>query len=138
MNARHFAEGEASAGIAAIACQWFTNGAGNATSAQHERAIGNPADYRMLRIEKETDGCVSKLKLSGRIQSGCITRIRAVLNDGCARKILDLREITLVDIEVVRFLIRCENEGIELLECPLYVREWMLRERAEGAQPQNP
>ena len=92
----------------------------------------------MLRIEKETDGCVSKLKLSGRIQSGCINRIRAVMNDGCARKILDLGEITLVDIEVVRFLIRCESEGIELMECPLYVREWMLRERAEGAQPQNP
>lgn len=60
------------------------------------------------------------------------------MNDGCARKILDLREITLVDIEVVRFLIRCENEGIELVECPPYVREWMLRERAEGAQLQNP
>ena len=60
------------------------------------------------------------------------------MNDGSARKILDLREVTLVDIEVVRFLIRCENEGTELMECPLYVREWMLRERAEGAEPQNP
>lgn len=87
----------------------------------------------MLRIEKETDGCVSKLKLSGRIQLGCIARIRSVMNDGCARKILDLRDVTLVDVAVVRFLISCENEGIELVHCPPYVREWMLRERAEGA-----
>ena len=89
----------------------------------------------MLKIEKDSDGCVSRLKLSGRIQSGCITSIRSAMNDGCARKILDLGEITLVDITVVRFLISCENEGIELTHCPPYVREWMLRERAEGAQP---
>lgn len=91
----------------------------------------------MLRIEKETDGYVSKLNLSGRIQSGCIARIRSAMNDGSARKILDLREVTLVDVGVVRFLISCENEGVELVQCPLYVREWMFRERAEGAQPEN-
>ena len=91
----------------------------------------------MLRIEKDSDGCVSRLKLSGRIQSPCIARIRSAMNDGCARKILDLGEVTLVDIAAVRFLMSCENEGVELVQCPLYVREWMLRERAEGVQPEN-
>jgi len=57
------------------------------------------------------------------------------MNDGCARHILDLSEVTLVDLEVVRFLISLEDEGAELFQCPLYVCEWMLRERAEGAQP---
>jgi hypothetical protein len=89
----------------------------------------------MLRIEKDSDGCASRLRLSGRIQSDRIACIRSAMNDGCARKILDLGEVTLVDIGVVRFLIRCEDEGIELVQCPPYVREWMLRERAEGAQP---
>ena len=92
----------------------------------------------MLRIEKDTDGCVSRLKLSGRIQSVCLDRIQSAMNDGCARKILDLEDVTLVDIAVVRFLISCENEGVELVQCPLYVREWMTRERAERAQPGNP
>ena len=91
----------------------------------------------MLRIEKDTNGFVTTLKLSGRIQSSYIARIRSAMNDGCARKILDLGEITLVDIAVVRFLINCENEGVELVECPLYVREWMLRERAEGEAPER-
>ena len=91
----------------------------------------------MLRIEKETDGCVSKLKLSGRIQSDCIASIRSAMNDGSAQKSLDLGEVTLVDVAVVRFLISCENEGVGLVQCPLYVREWILRERAEGAQPEN-
>jgi len=89
----------------------------------------------MLRIEKDSDGCVSRLRLSGRIQSDRIAYIRSAMDDGCPRKILDLSEVTLVDVAVVRFLISCENEGAELVQCPPYVREWMLRERAEGAQP---
>lgn len=86
----------------------------------------------MLRIEKDSDGCVTMLRLSGRIRSSCIASIRKAMNDGCAGKILDLTEVTLVDLEVVRFLISVEDEGTELVRCPPYVREWMLRERAEG------
>jgi hypothetical protein len=89
----------------------------------------------MLRIDKDSDGCVARLRLSGRIQSDCIASIRSEMNNGCIRQILDLSEVTLVDITVVRFLIDCENEGVELRRCPPYVREWILRERAEGPQP---
>jgi hypothetical protein len=46
-----------------------------------------------------------------------------------------LSEVTLVDLGVVRFLISCDDEGIELVQCPPYVREWMIRERAEGGHP---
>jgi hypothetical protein len=88
----------------------------------------------MLRIEKESDRCVTRLLLSGRIQSDRIDCIRSAMNEGCARKTLDLSEVTLVDIAVVRFLIRCEDEGVELVHCPPFVREWILRERAEGPQ----
>jgi hypothetical protein len=87
----------------------------------------------MLRIEKESDRCGTRLLLSGRIQSDRIACIRSAMNDGCPRKTLDLSEVTLVDLSVIRFLIRCEEEGIELVGCPPYVREWILRERAEGS-----
>ena len=87
----------------------------------------------MLRIEKDCDGCVTRLRLSGRIQIHLIASIRSAISDCCAHKILDLSEVTLVDLEVVRFLIRCEDEGIELVQCPPYVREWIVRERAEGS-----
>ena len=56
------------------------------------------------------------------------------MGEDCQRKIIDLSEVTLVDLEVVRFLISCEDEGIELVQCPPYVREWMVLERAEEAQ----
>jgi hypothetical protein len=91
----------------------------------------------MLRIEKDSDGCITRLRLSGRIQSSCIASIRMAMNDGCARKILDLSALTLVDLEAVRFLISAEDEGAELVQCPPYVREWILRERAEGVQPDS-
>ena len=91
----------------------------------------------MLKIEKDSDGCVATLRLIGRIQSDCIASIRSAMNDGRMHKILDLTEVTLVDVAVVRFLVSCENEGIELVQCPPYVREWIVRERAEGAQPES-
>jgi len=92
----------------------------------------------MLRIEKHNGGCITKLRLSGRMQSDQIATIRSEMDDACTSKVLDLSEVTIVDLGVVRFLISCEEDGVELLQCPLYVREWMLRERAEEAQPGVP
>ena len=91
----------------------------------------------MLRIEKKSDTCVKRLLLSGRIQSDDIACIGSAMNDGCARTILDLSEVTLVDLAAVRFLIRCENEGVDLVNRPPYVREWMQRERSEGVERQT-
>jgi hypothetical protein len=88
----------------------------------------------MLRIEKDSQGCETKLRLSGRIQSDRIPCIRSAMAERCAPEVLDLSEVTLVDVTAVRFLMRCEDDGIKLLDCPAYVREWILRERAE-AQP---
>ncbi len=95
-------------------------------------------EHEMLRIEKDSDGCVTKLRLSGRIESDDIASIRSELGGGCSTKILDLSQVTLVGLAAVQFLIHCEEEGIELRQCPCYVREWMFRERAEREQPGSP
>ena len=88
----------------------------------------------MLRIEKESAGDTIRLWLSGRIQSTDIDHVRAQMDDDAIRIILDLDEVTVVDVEVVRFLSDCEDGGIVLVHCPLFVREWIIRERDEGAQ----
>lgn len=88
----------------------------------------------MLKIEKENGERVTKLRLSGRIQSDQIASIRSEMGDEDTSKILDLSQVTLVDLGVVRFLLTCEEQGVELLQCPPYIREWMLRERTEEAQ----
>lgn len=84
----------------------------------------------MFRIEKKCDASVTRLRLIGRIESGFIGSIRSAMSDCCERKSLDLSEVTLVDLGVVQFLMSCENEGVEIVQCPPYVREWILRERA--------
>ena len=86
----------------------------------------------MFKIEKESDEYTMSLRLSGQIESAHIGNVRAQMDDS-VRIVLDLGDVTLVDVEVVRFLSDCENEGIVLFRCPPYVREWILRERAEGA-----
>ncbi len=45
------------------------------------------------------------------------------------RIVLDLEEITLVDLDVVRFLGVSEAEGVELMNCSPYIRDWIFRER---------
>jgi hypothetical protein len=64
----------------------------------------------MLRIEKESDGHIMSLRLSGRIQSANIGNIQAQVDDDSVRILLDLGEVTLVDVEVVRSLSDCEND----------------------------
>jgi hypothetical protein len=52
-------------------------------------------------------------------------------SENSARQIvLDLKDLTLVDRDAVRFLENCETDGIKLRNCPDYIREWITRERS--------
>ena len=70
------------------------------------------------------------LRLIGRIQSRHLDDAKALLADQSAHVGLDLEEVTVVDLEVVRFLISCEACGIKVLNCPCCIQEWMGRERS--------
>jgi hypothetical protein len=82
----------------------------------------------MLRIERQSKGTSAKLKLSGRMQADGLSDLLAEI-EKCNPLSLDLEEVTLLDRDSVRFLIRCESEGVQLVNCSLYVREWITRER---------
>ncbi len=41
---------------------------------------------------------------------------------------LDLKDLVLVDRDVVRFLRTCETDGIVLRNCPPYIRAWIARD----------
>jgi hypothetical protein len=45
---------------------------------------------------------------------------------------LDLAEVELVDVEVVRFLNACQRDGAEIANGSYSIRDWMLRERKRG------
>ncbi len=85
-----------------------------------------------LKIELKTGGGKTTIYLTGRLRAECLDALHAQLADDPSRSILDLEGVTLVDVEVVRFLNTREEDGFELLHCPAYVREWMKREKDRG------
>ena len=46
--------------------------------------------------------------------------------------VLDLREVKLVDRDVVSFLASCEAKGVKLANCPAYILEWIEKEAAQS------
>jgi hypothetical protein len=92
----------------------------------------------MLRIERVTDGGSTVLKLSGRIAEEYLAQLHSEIEQPGNRPKLDLRDVSLVDRSTVRFLIRCESQGIELMNCPLYIQEWISMERRRAvSRPDN-
>ena len=83
-----------------------------------------------LKIAKTFDGQRTTLRLSGRIQSANVEDIREEMSGNAETIVLDLEEVTLVDVDVVRFLGTREGEGVELVNCSAYIRDWIFRERS--------
>ncbi len=84
-----------------------------------------------LRIEKSSEGQRTTVRLIGQIQSEHLEALGEQIRSSGPRTVLDLDEVILVDVDVVRFLGRCEKEGAELLHCPPYIREWISREQRQ-------
>ena len=71
------------------------------------------------------------VKLIGRIRLEDLSELRAQL-DAIGRSIvLDLGDVSLVNLDVVRFLCTCEFQGTQLLNCPAYIRKWIDSERQD-------
>ena len=82
-----------------------------------------------LRIERIPGKRRTRIRLSGAFRSEHLDQVKAEVERGGSQVALDLEEVDLVDVEGVRFLNACEAEGILVLNCSPYIREWMLRER---------
>ena len=92
--------------------------------------FGVSQESQMLRIHKEANGQVV-LKISGRLDGEGLSELKVLIESEIANRhiVLDLRELTLVDRETVRFLEHCDSNGIELQNCPPYICEWIARQR---------
>ena len=71
------------------------------------------------------------LHISGRIAAEGLEVVRTAL-DGRRVAAIDLAEVELVDDEAVKLLAQTEAEGIELRNCPAYIREWITKERGSS------
>ena len=84
-----------------------------------------------FRIETGSRGVFTVFLLSGRVETQAIAELRRLfeLQTDYRDIIVDLKDVSLVDREVMRFLARCEADGVSLENCPPYIREWIRREK---------
>ncbi|MDX6443381.1 MAG: hypothetical protein QOH71_455 [Blastocatellia bacterium] len=81
-----------------------------------------------LRIERDSDGQTTTLRLIGRMRREHIEELKAQIKAGGASVTLDLNEVSLVDLDVIRFLAACQTEGISLVHCSRYIQNWITKE----------
>jgi anti-anti-sigma regulatory factor len=75
------------------------------------------------------DGDSAVLLVSGRIDGEHVDTLRELIAREKGGVAIDLTEVLLADREAVRLLAVSEANGVELRNCPAYIREWVSRER---------
>jgi anti-anti-sigma regulatory factor len=85
----------------------------------------------MLRIERTGNGTTAFFRLSGRIGAEELAELEAQIKSETEMEhiVLDLKDVTLVDLDAVRSLDRYETARIELVNAPAFVRAWIESER---------
>jgi ABC-type transporter Mla MlaB component len=84
---------------------------------------------RIDRLLAERDLVV--LRISGRIARDDVAVLRSALDQERGAIAIDLAEVGLVDRGAVNLLVLIETRGVELRNCPPYIREWIAREREQ-------
>ena len=84
---------------------------------------------RIDRLLAERDLVV--LRISGWIARDDVDVLRSALDQERGAIAIDLAEVGLVDRSTVNLLVLSETRGVELRNCPPYIREWIAREREQ-------
>jgi len=84
-----------------------------------------------FRIETSARGRLTVFILSGRIEKEAIAELERLFEcqTDCRDIVLDLKDVGVIDRDVMRFFVRCEADGVKLENCAPYVREWMQGEK---------
>ena len=82
-----------------------------------------------LKIENYSDEYSTTIRLIGRMRAEHVPEVEKQIRESESKIVLDLEELNLVDVEAVRFLGTCEAQGVKLLNCRPYIRDWIGKER---------
>ena len=83
-----------------------------------------------LRIYRESTPGAIVFVLSGDMDLEHTDRLKEVLaHEADGHVTLDLRNVTLVDRAAMRFLAEAESAGTRIVNCPGYVRRWIVAEK---------
>jgi len=84
-----------------------------------------------FRIETTERGGCTVFIMSGRIETPAIAELERLFQCQIDDRdiVLDLKDVSMVDRDVMHFFLRCEADGVRLESCASYIREWMEREK---------
>ena len=82
-----------------------------------------------FKIENYRDRHGTTIRLIGRMRAEHLSDLEKQISEAESKVVLDLEELNLVDVEAVRFLGMCETQGVTLLNCSPYIRDWIGKER---------
>ncbi|MBV9771020.1 MAG: hypothetical protein JOZ32_15715 [Bryobacterales bacterium] len=71
------------------------------------------------------------LAIAGKVSEEALPEIALLIDHGRRdheKVILDLSEVTLMDPAAAQFLAQQFRDGIRLVNCPVYIRRWIVRE----------
>jgi anti-anti-sigma regulatory factor len=69
------------------------------------------------------------LRVSGRLTGDHVDMLRTLLEEESSALTLDLKDVRSVDGDGIKLLAIHESNGVRIDNCPLYIQEWIRRER---------
>jgi anti-anti-sigma regulatory factor len=83
----------------------------------------------MLMIRRNDTGEVV-FTVSGRLGADNVAELSALITAEPRDRplVLDLKDVVLVDRDIVRFLRARESDGVAVRNCPPYIRKWIERD----------
>jgi hypothetical protein len=82
-----------------------------------------------LRIKRLCENDRTRICLSGALRSAYLASLRSEIELSGQPAALDLDEVSVIDIDGIRFLNECQAQGIQVVNCTPYIRQWMVQEK---------
>lgn len=85
----------------------------------------------MLKIVRSTNNASVVFTLIGQVEGENLEEVKRVIGLEVRHHnmVLDLKDVTLVDQLAIRFLTRCDAEGVMFENCPAYISDWIAAEK---------
>ena len=85
----------------------------------------------MIRIDTSVRRGRVIFVVIGRMERNDLPELKRLIESHNAPATLDFKAVSLVDRDVVTFLANFETDNGKITNCPIYIREWIRRQRAE-------
>jgi hypothetical protein len=82
-----------------------------------------------LKIERTSEGEREIIRLIGRIEQEDLEMLETQTRGSDKVICIDLRDVTLIDIHIVRYFIARQRVGVSFQNVPAFIQEWMRREQ---------